>query len=213
MSPRLEDAMFNSFNALEGAPSAELASTGPTESPFLIDSGCSNHMTWRSDIFTRLRKSLPRENQIHTANGELVDAIGIGTISISLQTGSPRESILTLRNVLLVEGLHTTLLSVSQLDDPGIHKSVIQGKGMHLKNSANTPPFNKATKTGGLYVLLTTKPPELALGATTSSSPAKEAYKHWHRRLAHLSEKSTKEMHKYADDVPQMLAIEHLDCS
>ena len=53
---------------------------------WIINSGCTSHITKRRDLFVEeIYKPLPRnKKQIRTATGQLVPAVGIGNVRISI---------------------------------------------------------------------------------------------------------------------------------
>jgi hypothetical protein len=75
---------------------------------WLIDSGCTNHMTYDRDLFKKLNKSTI--SKVRTANGALIAVEGSGMVTIKSHFGLELIS-----NVLYVPELNQNLLSVSQL--------------------------------------------------------------------------------------------------
>ena len=74
-----------------------------------IDSGCSKHMTGDVSKFTTI--SPKKSGHVTYGDNNKGKIIGVGKISTSSST--------PIENVLLVEGLKHSLLSVSQLCDKG----------------------------------------------------------------------------------------------
>ncbi|XP_074364151.1 uncharacterized protein LOC141704899 [Apium graveolens] len=79
---------------------------------WLLDSGCSNHMTGDITIFTKIDKSITAE--VKMGNGILVQARGKSTICIQTKDG-----IRYINDVLLIPDLDQNLLSVGQLIENG----------------------------------------------------------------------------------------------
>lgn len=77
-----------------------------------LDSGCSNHMTSNSNIYSNLDSSL--KSKVKLGNGELVDVTRKGMISVQTKKG-PKF----IPEVLLVPSLHQNLLSISQMMEKG----------------------------------------------------------------------------------------------
>ncbi|WJZ92852.1 hypothetical protein VitviT2T_011827 [Vitis vinifera] len=75
---------------------------------WLIDSGCTSHMTKYLSIFTSIDRSV--QPKVKLGNGEVVQAKGKGTIAISTKRGT---KIVT--NVLYIPDLDQNLLSVAQM--------------------------------------------------------------------------------------------------
>ena len=87
-------------------------------SEWLIDSGCSIHMTpYKSDLISDIKKS---KILVQVANGNIVQADSIGSIKIRINdiTGKPSQDIL-LEEVLYVPGLSRRLFSVPQWTNAG----------------------------------------------------------------------------------------------
>ena len=75
---------------------------------WLIDSGCTSHMTKYLSIFTSIDRSV--QPKVKLGNCEVVQAKGKGTIAISTKRGT---KIVT--NVLYIPDLDQNLLSVAQM--------------------------------------------------------------------------------------------------
>lgn len=141
----------------------------------LVDSGTTQHMTWRKDLF-KTYEALPKgSRQVRVGDGHPLEVIGIGSISLSQLSGanlSPNlESIL--EDVYHVEPLSTTLLSTGQLDEGGIEVQHALGQGIYLRKGPNGPIVVKAKKIGRLFILMTNGGKALAAKST-------ESYELWH---------------------------------
>ncbi|XP_047258394.1 uncharacterized protein LOC124890648, partial [Capsicum annuum] len=79
-----------------------------TSENWLIDSGCTNHMTSDQELFKDLDRSII--SKVKIGNGEYLDAEGKGTIAIQSPTG-----LKLLTDVFFVPDLDPNLLSVGQL--------------------------------------------------------------------------------------------------
>ncbi|GKV53768.1 hypothetical protein SLEP1_g60283, partial [Rubroshorea leprosula] len=79
---------------------------------WLIDSGCTNHMTPNAAIF----KSLDRKynSKVRLGNGELMEVKGKGVVAVETQTG-----IKYIHDVLFVPNINYSLISVGQLIEHG----------------------------------------------------------------------------------------------
>ena len=97
----------------------DLNNSGYTNiSEWLVDSGCSIHMTpYESDLITDKKKS---NVLVQVANGNIVKAQSIGTTRIKINdiTGKPPQDVL-LEEVLYIPGLSRRLFSVSQWTNSG----------------------------------------------------------------------------------------------
>ncbi|CAI7922892.1 unnamed protein product [Closterium sp. NIES-54] len=77
---------------------------------WVIDSGCTSHMTPRADLLDEV-KPPGKINFVVAASGALLPVIGVGNAKVMGANGG----LLGLGNVLLVEGLSANLLSVRRL--------------------------------------------------------------------------------------------------
>ncbi|CAI7882681.1 unnamed protein product [Closterium sp. NIES-53] len=77
---------------------------------WVIDSGCTSHMTPRADLFDEV-KPLGKIKFVAAASGALLTVIGVGNAKVMGANGG----LVGLGNVLLVEGLSANLLSVRRL--------------------------------------------------------------------------------------------------
>jgi len=85
---------------------------------WVIDSGCSRHMTFARDAFTEYRL-LDEPIQVNIASGAAIQGIATGTVALKVALkGSIRTVSLT--DVLHVPELAGSLISVTQLQDRGI---------------------------------------------------------------------------------------------
>ena len=107
-------------------------------SEWLIDSGCSIHMTpYKSDLTSDVARS---KILVEVANGNIVQAHSIGTAKIRIEdvSGKPTQDIL-LEQVLFVPGLSRRLFSVPQWTDSGgecafgVDKCTLSYKGQNGK--------------------------------------------------------------------------------
>ena len=79
---------------------------------WLIDSGCTSHMTFNKDLFLSLDMS--SKTNVIVGNGETLKAEGRGTVSVKTSNGAR-----TIKDVLYVPNLDQNLLSVGQIMKSG----------------------------------------------------------------------------------------------
>lgn len=79
---------------------------------WLIDSGCTNHMTPHAAVFKNLDSNF--SSQVRIGNGELVEVKGKGDAKIKTQSGT-----ILMHNVLYVPEITHSLISVGQLLEYG----------------------------------------------------------------------------------------------
>ena len=99
--------------ATKKSPTVKQTSPNSHMSDWLIDSGCSNHMTpYKSDL---IRNIIPSKSIVEVANGNLVQAPIEGTACIRIvDVNDHHQHDILLNNVLYVPGLSRRLFSVSQ---------------------------------------------------------------------------------------------------
>ncbi|KAG5235903.1 mitochondrial protein [Salix suchowensis] len=84
---------------------AQLANQDDEDQMFLIDSGCTNHMTFDKSLFRNLQ---PTEvAKVRIGNGECIEAKGKGTIAITINSGTK-----TIADVLYIPDIDQNLLRV-----------------------------------------------------------------------------------------------------
>ncbi|CAJ2636761.1 unnamed protein product [Trifolium pratense] len=91
-------------------------STKSSSECWLIDSGCTNHMTYDRTLFKDLKPT--QISKVRIGNGGYISAKGKGTVVISTSSG-----IKTISDVLYVPDIDQNLLSVGQLIEKGFKVS------------------------------------------------------------------------------------------
>jgi hypothetical protein len=147
---------------------------------WMVDSGCSRHMTFYKEAFQDYYK-LQEPVVIITATGALLQGVGEGTVALQpVVQGQARAVELT--RVLHVPGLTGSLISVLQLQDRGITVTTepLPRTGLELRLKQKV--IGVADRVGRAY-MLTTMVPEKAFQAQGQGiSPEL-----MHRRFGHLS--------------------------
>ena len=80
---------------------------------WLIDSGCTNHMTFDKSLFRTLQSI--EVARVRIGNGDCIVAKGKGTIVITTNSGTE-----TISDVLYIPDIEQNLLSVGQLIEKGM---------------------------------------------------------------------------------------------
>ncbi|KAJ4710130.1 Retrovirus-related Pol polyprotein from transposon TNT 1-94 [Melia azedarach] len=93
---------------------AVLSSEAPDKHSWLLDSGCTNHMTSNSEYFSTLDTTI--RVPVRLRNEDVIESAGKGTISIPTSKG-----IKFINDVLLVPNLDQNLLSVGQMMHKGYY--------------------------------------------------------------------------------------------
>jgi len=83
-----------------------------TNETWLIDSGCTHHMTHDKDMFVKLNKT--HSSKVKIENGDYIEVKGIGDIAIDAGSGTK-----VIFDVLYVLEINQNLLSVGQLLEKG----------------------------------------------------------------------------------------------
>ena len=92
---------------------------------WLIDSGCTNHMTHDKSLFKELKST--EISKVRIGNGDHLPVKGIGTVAIKTSTGLKRIS-----DVLYVPEIDQNLLSVGHLIEKGFRMKIITAKSVTL---------------------------------------------------------------------------------
>lgn len=82
------------------------------EDVWLVESGCTNHMTKEEKHFTRLERSI--NVPIKVGNGEVVMTVGKGDIGVMTNKGER-----VIKYIFLVPGLEKNFLNVLQMISHG----------------------------------------------------------------------------------------------
>ncbi|KAJ8898809.1 hypothetical protein K2173_007234 [Erythroxylum novogranatense] len=93
---------------------------------WLIDSGCTNHMTFDRDLFKELDTSII--SKVKIGNGECIAVKGKGIFAVETSKGTK-----LIREVLFVPNINQNLLSVGQLLENGF-KVVFESNHCLIKN-------------------------------------------------------------------------------
>lgn len=107
----------NVSNIDEDTPSMFLTCSGMQESNnedlWLLDSGCSNHMTGNKELFSSFSET--SKTQIKLGDDHFVNALGRGTVTVLSKQNEKRD----IHNVYYVQDLKHNLLSVGQMSENG----------------------------------------------------------------------------------------------
>lgn len=160
--------------------SAGAISWMPEDQAWVIDSGCTRHMTYSKEAFVEYTPLHPTIG-VSIANGACIQAIAEGSVQLQVQVQGTVRTI-KLSRVLHVPDLAGSLISVSQLQDRGIHTRTVQGKKLFLELQGKVVGI--AERVGRTYILQTAK--ATAYRATINENSSEL----WHRRFGHLSTQS-----------------------
>jgi hypothetical protein len=158
---------------------------------WLIDNGCTNHMTHDKDLFRELRSS--NTSKVRIGNGEYITVEGKGTIAISTCSGTKFIS-----DALYVPEIDQNLFSVGQLIEKG-YKVVFEDKSCLIKDADGHDIFKVKMK-GKSFALNPLEEEQTAF-------PIKENITDvWHKRLGHYHHKGLLQMKSkmMANDLPTL---------
>jgi transposase InsO family protein len=158
----------------------EIQPDGGKAALFILDSGATHHMCPHQELFSTLET---RKRAIAVANDAKIEALGEGSIDITLPDGSGAS----INKVLWAPDLADSLLSVPVLNSNGIKVTFNADGRVILEDDLGQ--IAQGTKTGGLYKLTVKirNTPAMDERALVSKSDPERDIRLWHARLGHLS--------------------------
>jgi hypothetical protein len=172
------------------------STTGPTRGStlsWMIDSGCSRHMTFCKEAFTEYFR-LQDPVVINTATGAQLQGVAEGSVTLQINVEGQSRTIL-LTGVLHVPGLTGSLISVLQLQDRGISVSTEKSPDTGLVITKNQKMIGVAARVGRAYILTT--------HITETTYKAVEVDPELlHRRLGHLTYSSLQGIDEVTTGLP-----------
>ncbi|KAL3612663.1 hypothetical protein D5086_003683 [Populus alba] len=158
---------------------------------WLIDSGCTSHMTKHLAIFSSIDKSI--QPKVKLGNGDVVQAKGRGTIAVSTKRGTK-----IINNVLYIPELDQNLLSVAQMLRNGYAVS-FKEKFCFITDTHGLE-IEKLKMDGNSFYLKLDAVEGHVFYAKVDESIM------WHKRYGHFNLKSLKFMHDAGtvDDMPEI---------
>jgi hypothetical protein len=153
-------------------------------SHWVIDSGCTQHMTGNPRMFTSLDENVDGQDKITFGDNSKGKVQGHGKVAISND--------LSISNVLLVAPLSFNLLSVGQLCDPGLQCLFTPTEVIVSKMDDESMVF-QGFRYNNLYLVdFTSEDADLRTCLFTKASLGWL----WHRRLAHVGMSTLKKVLK-----------------
>ena len=148
---------------------------------WLIDSGCTNHMTFDQELFRELDTSVI--SKVRIGNGEYIAVKGKGTVAIESCSGTK-----LIKDVLFVPDINQNLLSVGQLLERGF-RVIFESNHCLIKDSEGEDVFKVRMK-GKSFALDPLEKEQAMFSATTNTTEI------WHRRLGHYHHAAILKMQK-----------------
>ena len=156
----------------------------PCSEEWILDSGCTFHMTPNLDWFDTYKKV--NAGRVLMGNNKACKVAGIGTVKIKLDDGSVK----TFTEVRHVPELKRNLISLGMLSEAGCD---FNGESDAIVIRKGSKLIMKGIRQNGLYRLQG----KTVINSANSYSVSKDnSIKLWHLRLAHISEKGLEELHK-----------------
>ncbi|KAE8715770.1 hypothetical protein F3Y22_tig00110160pilonHSYRG00432 [Hibiscus syriacus] len=161
-------------------------STTQLTDAWILDSGCSYHITPNREWFSTYRSV--NSGSVYLGDDRCCNIVGIGDVRIKMYDGSIR----TLSGVRHVPDLKKNLISLDTLHKNGfIPKADEDRETIRIVKGALTVMKGKMTA-GNIYRLLGST----VTGGVHSVESCDDTTKLWHMHLAHLSERGMTELHK-----------------
>jgi len=137
---------------------------------WLIDSGCSKHMTWDHSLIQDMHFISPRV--VTAADGRRMVCDQAGSISLQVMVDR-RVKRLNLHDVLYVPGLCTNLLSVAKATDSGY---CVEFGNHSCSFKKGAIQFASATKLNGVYILHMYQTQEKALAIDVNDPTSEKQF-------------------------------------
>ncbi|KAE8686551.1 cytochrome P450 71A9-like [Hibiscus syriacus] len=161
-------------------------STTQLTDAWILDSGCSYHITPNREWFSTYRPV--NSGSVYLGDDRCCNIVGIGDVRIKMHDGSVR----TLSGVRHIPDLKKNLISLGTLHKNGfIPKADEDRETIRIVKGALTVMKGKMTA-GNIYRLLGST----VAGGVHSVESCDDTTKLWHMRLTHLSERGMAELHK-----------------
>ncbi|KAG8501561.1 hypothetical protein CXB51_003867 [Gossypium anomalum] len=137
---------------------------------WLLDSGCTNHMSPDATIFKTMDRSC--KTKVKIGNGQFIKAEGKGDVQICTATGDK-----IIKNVLLVPEIYRNLLSIYQVLEKG-YSVVFKGQECQITDP-NGSSFMIVTMSDKCFEI------NWSSGLNSAQVASTEDTKLWHQRLGH----------------------------
>jgi Reverse transcriptase (RNA-dependent DNA polymerase)/GAG-pre-integrase domain/gag-polypeptide of LTR copia-type len=159
--------------------------------PTFLDSGASDTMFVCRDDFTEYRAVTPRMGDSAKAIDGSFEIVGEGNVAQRYRVNG-KERDVTYTHALHAPALNANLISVSALDKAGITTTFGNGQGIARKSDGTI--VLTGINVNGMYVLETVGNPHRKPLVAMGSLSLPTSLEQWHRRLAHCSPLTIKEM-------------------
>ena len=158
--------------------------------PTFMDSGASNTMFVSKDVFIGYKPVTLRQGESAKATNGSFEIIGEGNV-VQRYAIDDRQQEITFTRALHTPTLNANLISVGALDKAGLSTTFGNGKGVTRKPDGTV--ILAGTNVNGMYLVENIdRPSSVPLAMSSLSRPT--SLEQWHRRLAHCSPSTIKDM-------------------
>lgn len=164
------------------------------ERDWIIDSGCTMHMTKNRDWLSKFENN---SRNVTVANNQTIQGIGMGQVNIKLDNAGAG----TITDVMYVPDISANLLSVNKLTEKNLTVVFDKDQCKIYKDCKIKGECKyTATKTEGIYKLnyLNEILPNANITKSEKSLYASVSPLVWHKRLGHLSESGMSQLQNVA---------------
>ncbi|KAL0559650.1 hypothetical protein IC582_000013 [Cucumis melo] len=162
---------------------------GESNESWLIDSGCTNHMTHDKELFKDLKPT--NITKVRIGNGDYISVKGKGTIAIASCKGTKH-----IQDVLFVPDINQNLLSVGQLIEKGF-KVTFENEYCLIKDAANQDIFKVKMK-GKSFSLNPLEEKQSVFALKEDETQL------WHKRVGHYHHQGLLQLTELALDFPKL---------
>ena len=165
------------------------------EDVWFLDSGCSNHMCGKKELFTNLDESFRQSVKLGNNSNMAVKGKG----NVRFQSNGISQ---TITGVFYIPELKNNLLSIGQLQEKGLVILFQHGR-CKIYHSERGLIMETAMSSNRMFMLLTTS---LSSVSSCFSTTTEDIAQLWHCRYGHLSFKGLKtlEQKKMVNGLPQL---------
>ena len=154
----------------------------------LVDSGATDHIAFDREDFTVYR-TLEEPIGIKVADGNYIQAIGIGTIVYDVVAEGGKRQLISFTNALHVPNCNMRIISVMKLAEKG-YSTTTSGQQCRIFNSQNDKTLLVASIQDGLYRCKIQIPKKV----NTTSADKKLTLQTLHLRFGHVNYETLKKM-------------------
>ncbi|KAD3641560.1 hypothetical protein E3N88_30784 [Mikania micrantha] len=172
--------------SLDGYDSADVldVTNVVSGSEWVLDSGCSFHMTPCKEYFKDL--SSQDLGTVHLGDNRPCQVKGLGTVSFKLSNGS----LIELQEVRYIPELKRNLISLGMFESNGYHVAMKDGKVKVIKGSMVV--LTGSRRNNNIYFL----DGEVDMGSVSVAEAGNSKAKLWHMRMGHISTLGLQELNK-----------------